>query len=78
MKSEVGQKPFKVMPWLRETRDRIHEETRDMSFDEKRRWTEERIRRDPFLAALYDRRTTPTGRGAVARAAGGRAHAEEG
>ena len=59
MKSDTDEKPFDVMKWLRETRDRIYEDTRDMSLEEKRRWSEERIPRDPFLAELYDRRKAP-------------------
>ncbi len=60
MKSEVGEKPFKVMPWLRETRDRIHEETRDMSPDERLRYYNRRPK-DPFLAELFDRAKAPSG-----------------
>lgn len=61
MKSEADKKSFDVMKWLRKTRDRYYEETKDMSFEERRRWSEERIRRDPFLAELYDRRKAPAG-----------------
>ena len=66
MSSVAGEKPFDVMKWLRETREQIYDETKDMSFEEERRWTEERIRRDPHLAMLYDRRRVPEG-GGVAR-----------
>lgn len=59
MESRVDQKSFDVMKWLRETRDRIYEETKDMSFEEKRRSSEERIRKVPFLSELYDRRKAP-------------------
>ena len=61
MKSDAGEKSFDVMKWLRATRAEIYEETKDMSFEEERRWTEERIRRDPHLAMLYDRRRVPVG-----------------
>ena len=61
MTSTYGEKSFDVMKWLRETRDRIYEETKEMSFEEKRRWMEERIRRDPHLSMLYDRRRAPEG-----------------
>ena len=52
MKSGVDQKSFDVMKWHRQTRDRIYEETKDISF-------EERIRKVPFLSELYDRRKAP-------------------
>ena len=73
MKTEVAGKPFRVMEWLRETRARIYEETKDMSFEEERRWSEERIRRDPFLAELYDRRKVRTGGRVPTEPASGRA-----
>ena len=44
MKSDAGEKPLDVMKWRRETRNRTYEDTRDMSFEERRRWSEERIR----------------------------------
>ena len=61
MTSEAGERSFDVMKWLRATRADIYEETKDMSFEEERRWTEERIRRDPILAKLFDRRKAPDG-----------------
>ena len=75
MKNESGEKPFKVMPWLRETRARIHGETRDMSPDEELRYYA-RHPKDPFLAELHDRARAKLRRGR-ARAAVGRSHAEE-
>ena len=59
--SETAPKKFDCVKWTREIRDRIYEETKDMSYEERRRWSAERIRRDPFLAELYDRRKTPEG-----------------
>ena len=57
-----GEKSFDVMKWSRATRAEIYEETKDMSFEEERRWTEERIGREPHLAdAVYDRRRVPVG-----------------
>ena len=38
MKSETGKKSFDVMKWLRETRDRHYEETKDMTPEERLRW----------------------------------------
>ena len=73
MKTEAVEKSFDVMKWLRETRKRIYEETKDMSFEEERRWSEERIRRDPFLAKLYDRRKVRTGGRVPTGTASGRA-----
>ena len=70
MKTEAEKQSFDVMKWLRETRHRIYEETKDMSPEEKRRWSEERIRRDPFLAELYDRRRAPDSERSTVRAAG--------
>ena len=73
MKSEPAGEPFRVMKWLRDTRDRYYEETKDMSFEEERRWSEERIRRGPFLAELYDRRKVSTGGRVPTEPASGRA-----
>ena len=73
MKTEAVEKSFDVMKWLRATRRRIYEETKDMSFEEERRWSEDRIRRDPFLAELYDRRTAPSGGRVPTETASGRA-----
>ena len=71
-KSDAGEKPFDVMKWLRETRNWTYEDTRDMSLEEKRRWSEKRIRRHPFLAELHPRRKAPEGGKAPASATGGR------
>ena len=48
MKRPTSEKSFDVMRWLRATRARIYEETKDISFDEKRRWTEEKILHGPY------------------------------
>ncbi len=50
---------FDCVKWTRETRDRIYEETKDMSFEEQRAWSHARIRRDPGLAAILDRIVAP-------------------
>ena len=78
MKTEAVEKSFDVMKWLRATRDRYYEETKDMSFEERRQWSEERIRRDPFLAELYDRRKVPTGGRVPTETASGRAWPKDG
>lgn len=39
----------------REVRDRIYEETKDMTWEGRRQWSEEWIRSDPSLARLWDR-----------------------
>lgn len=67
MKNEIGEKSFKVMPWLREVRARIHEETKDMSREERLRYFARRPK-DPFLAELHDRRKAPAGNKAPAQA----------
>ena len=77
MEGDADEMSFDVMEWLRETRARIYEETKGMSFEEKRRWSEERIRRDPFLAELYDRRKVPTGGRVPTGTASGRARPSE-
>ena len=59
MQSETGIKSFDCVKWTRETRDRISAEIRDMSDEELRRWLEARGPQDPFLAALFDRKTSP-------------------
>ena len=60
MNSEHRDKPFDCMKWLRETRDRIYEETKDLSPEEELRWFRRRPR-DPLLTELFDRipRTVP-------------------
>ena len=59
MKSEGRAKQFDCVKWTREVRDRIYGETRDMTQEERRQWSEARIRTDPILARLYDRRRAP-------------------
>ena len=54
MKSEAGDKSFDVMKWLRETRDRHYEETKDMTPEERMRWLKKRPA-DPVLAKFFDR-----------------------
>lgn len=61
MKSRVDQQSFDVMKWLREARDRIYEETKDMTPEEERVWYAQRPT-DPILARLFDRRKAPEGR----------------
>ena len=51
MKSETGKKSFDVMKWLRETRDRHYEETKDMT-------PEERLREE---SSAFPRRTAGSG-----------------
>ena len=71
MQSETGIKSFDCVKWTRETRDRISGEIRDMSDAELRRWLEARRPQDPFLAALFDRNTSPKGIRAPARTPAG-------
>ena len=52
MRNEAAERPFKVMKWLRETRDRIYEETRDMTSEERRRRLHEMAQSDPFFSKL--------------------------
>ncbi len=59
MKSEGRVKQFDCVKWTREVRDRIYGETRDMTREERRQWSEARIRTDPVLARLHDRRRAP-------------------
>ena len=54
MESEAGTKSFDVMKWLRATRHRQHEETRDMTPEERLRWLRRRPT-DPRLAEFFDR-----------------------
>ena len=60
MKSGNDQKSFDVMKWLRETRDRIYEETKHMTPEEELAWYSRRPT-DPVLARLFDRRKAPGG-----------------
>jgi len=59
VKSETGVKSFDCVKWTRETRDRISAEIKDMSGEELRRWLDARRPQDPFLAELFDRKTSP-------------------
>ena len=54
MQNEAGKKSFDVMKWLRETRDRHYEETKDMTPEERLRWLKKRPT-DPRLAEFFDR-----------------------
>ena len=71
MKGDADQKSFDVMKWLRETRDQIYEETRDMTREEWRAWYSERPT-DPILARLFDRLKAPDGKRSPDEAVGGR------
>ena len=71
MKGDADQKSFDVMKWLRETRDRIYEETKDMTPEEEREWYAQRST-DPILARLFDRRKAPEGKRSPDETVGGR------
>ena len=72
MKTEAAGGPFRVMEWLRGTRAWIHEETKGMTPEEERRWSEELIRSDSFLAKLYDCRKPPEALMRASRGTGAR------
>ncbi len=74
MTPQTGEKSFDVMKWLRATRDRHYEETKDMSREERREWYSRRPK-DPVLARLFDRRKAPEGGRVRAQAAGERGDA---
>ena len=71
MQSETGIKSFDCVKWTRQTRDRISAEIRDMSDEEVRRWLEAWRPQDPFLAELFDRKTSPKGNRVPARTPAG-------
>ncbi len=71
MKCERTPKAFYCVKWMREVRERIYEETAGMSGEEWRWWREARIRTDPVLVELYDRRKAPAGGRVPAEAVGG-------
>ena len=54
MTGEAEKKSFDVMKWLRETRDRHYEETKDMTPEERLRWLKKRPA-DPVLADFFAR-----------------------
>ena len=60
MKIDTSGKSFDVMKWLRATRAELYEETKNMSFEERREW-ESRRPTDPVLAKWFDRRKAPVG-----------------
>ena len=61
MTSETREKSFDCVKWTRERRNRMYEETKNMSPVERRRWSESRRPTDPMLAELYDRARPPAG-----------------
>ena len=71
MNSDPKEKSFDVMKWLRETRDQIYEESKDMTREERRAWYSQRPT-DPILARLFDRRKAPEGKRDPDEAVGGR------
>lgn len=62
MKNEQEAQPFDCVKWTREIRDRIYEETKDMSWEERMQWRRARIMSDPFLADLHLNLRRPDGR----------------
>ena len=56
---EPGERGFRVMPWLRALRARIYEKTKDMTFAERPRWSEERRSRDPWLSNWWNSMQKP-------------------
>ena len=61
MTTEPIPKGFDSVRFMREARDRISEEIKDMSWPEFRRWLDAQRPKDPFLAAAWDRKVPPTG-----------------
>ena len=61
MTSETREKSFDCVKWTRERRNRMYEETKDMSPADRRRWSESRRPTDPLLAGIYDRARPPVG-----------------
>ena len=59
MTNETREKSFDCVKWTRERRNRMYEETKDMSSEERRRWYKSQRPTDPFLAELYDRARPP-------------------
>ena len=61
MKSEDEQDLLDVMPWLREAKERIYEETKHMTLEEQRRQLREEADNDPWFSQLRESRTvTPS------------------
>ena len=55
-------KGFDAVRWVREVRNQIHEETKDMSSEEFILWLKSRRPKHPALAAAWDRAKPPVGR----------------
>ena len=66
MTNERPPKDFDCIRFVREVRARNDEETKDMSWEEYRRWLDSRRPRHPALAAAWDRAKPPAGRRAPA------------
>lgn len=69
--SEAPLRGFDCIRFVREVRARNDEETKDMSWEEYRRWLDSRRPTGPRLAAAWDRAIDP--REAARRAAAARA-----
>ena len=61
MTNEIREKSFDCVKWTREVRDRHYEETKDMSFEEWRRWLDERLSTNPLIAKMKERMVEPLG-----------------
>ena len=57
MTNEIREKSFDCVKWTREVRDRHYEETKDMSFEEWRRWLDERLSANPLMVKMTGRMT---------------------
>ena len=60
MTNEIREKSFDCVKWTREVRDRHYEETKDMSFEEWRRWLDERLSANPLMAKMKERMVEPS------------------
>ena len=57
--AKTSEKAFDCVKWTRQVRDRIYEETKDMTLAEYRKWLESRRPTHGALAKLWQRRTSP-------------------
>lgn len=62
MRSDATKNEFDCVQWTRETRDRLTAKFEGMSSEERDQWYETWRPAHPFLAELWDRRVTPTGK----------------
>ena len=59
MTTEIKEKKFDCMKWLRQTRDRIYAETKDMTHEEERQRLDRIVAGNQFYASIPKAKAPP-------------------